>query len=106
MPFTPINTLVGGALLHQSTANLLADTGRVLGISGIVDGAVLGNGESWRWAILTGLVVGPAMGLATGISRVYASDPLAGWELIPAGRAITAGLLVGFGSRVRNNELL
>lgn len=100
MPFTPINTLVGGALLHVSTSSLLADTGRVLGISGILESGIFGVDAKWQRAVLLGLLLGPALGSLAGLQDVYASEALLGWAGISASRAAFAGLLVGFGSRV------
>lgn len=99
-----MNTLIGGALLHLSTSSLLGDTGHVLGISGITESALFGSpstSTSWQKAVLGGLLVGPTIAWATGVDGIYAGDVLAGWSGIGIGRASLAGLLVGFGSRVR-----
>lgn len=100
MTFTPIETLLGGVLLHLSTSTLLTDTGRVLGISGVVDGALLGDGESWRWATIVGLLSGPVV---SHVFRLRGSFPDSGsgsWAVMGMGRLMLAGVLVGFGSRV------
>ena len=102
MPYTPIETLVGGYLLHLSSSSLLSDTGKVFGISGIVSQALLGPGprEKWRWAVIIGLVAGPIIGEAVGLEGTYASDAIAGWRDIVLGRGVIAGALVGLGSKV------
>ncbi len=100
MPFTPIDTALGGLLLHLSTSTLLADAGRVLGISGILDGALFGSCENWRWSILTGLVLGPVVARLTGLSECMPDLGVEAWTVQSAGRLGLAGLLVGFGSKV------
>ena len=93
--FTPIASLVGGALIGLSAVMLLALTGRLAGISGIVvrlfppyeDGEFAG-----RLAFVAGLVVAPVVVLAvTGRLPV---------QTIQAHGAVLmlAGFLVGFGS--------
>lgn len=102
MPYTPIETLVGGYLLHLSSSSLLSDTGKVFGISGIVSQALLGASlrEKWRWAVIVGLLAGPVIGEAVGLEGTYASDAIAGWRDIALGRGVIAGALVGLGSKV------
>jgi hypothetical protein len=93
--FTPIASLVGGALIGLSAVMLLALTGRLAGISGIVvrlfppyeDGEFAG-----RLAFVAGLVVAPVVVLAvTGRLPV---------QTIQAHGAVLmlAGFFVGFGS--------
>lgn len=98
MPFTPYQTLVGGYLLHLSTSSLLTLTGRVLGISGIVDGATLGDKARWRWSVLAGILAGPVIALCLGDLGV--DDGVQMWAGLPWGRVGAAGFLVGLGSRV------
>ncbi|TXT04310.1 hypothetical protein VHUM_04197 [Vanrija humicola] len=102
MPFTPLETLAGGALLHLSTSSLLSATGRVFGISGVLDGALLGDGAGWRRALVAGLVAGPLVAAATGLSAIAAvpSSGAALWAELGLARLAAAGLLVGFGSRL------
>ncbi|WVQ82714.1 hypothetical protein IAT38_004846 [Cryptococcus sp. DSM 104549] len=100
MPFTPMQTFVGGLLLHISTSQLLADTGRVFGISGIVDGAVWGKREGWRWAVVGGLVLAPAVGAAAGLKGLYPGDGLSVLRGVRWERLALAGALVGVGSRL------
>jgi uncharacterized membrane protein YedE/YeeE len=102
MPFTPVQTYLGGVLLHLSTSSLLVETGRVFGISSVLDGAIWGDGALWRWAILTGLVAGPALAASTGIGAAFAVPDagLASWAALSGSRLALAGALVGFGSKV------
>jgi len=96
--------LVGGALLHVSTSSLLSDTGRVLGISGIAESAILANGR-WQRQVVLGLLLGPTLGYVLGIEGIYAGDAMRGWSGISLMRGALAGLLVGFGSRVSESPI-
>ncbi|ODO07154.1 hypothetical protein L198_00733 [Cryptococcus wingfieldii CBS 7118] len=98
--FTPIETLLGGVFLHLATSQFLTDTGRVFGISSIVDGAVLGQHEGWRLAATGGLVVGPLVGALTGLTEVYPGHALLAVQAIDVRRIAVAGVLVGLGSRL------
>lgn len=99
--FTPVEGLVGGAIIGLAIAIWLGLYGRIAGISGILGGALFGHerGErSWRWFFLVGLVAGAAVYLA--IARdlpgtYYRIDLQGGWPLM-----LVAGLLVGFGTRL------
>jgi len=93
--FTPVASLLGGALIGASAVLLMSLTGRIAGVSGIAarllppyeDGAFNG-----RLAFVTGLVAAPILVLIA-FGRLPA-------QTIEA-NALTlalAGLLVGFGS--------
>ena len=93
--FTPIASLIGGALIGLSAVLLMAFEGRIAGISGIASrllppwgGEALGG----RAAFVLGLVGAPFLWMtATGqgvMQTVSANVPL----------MVVAGLLVGFGS--------
>lgn len=93
--FTPIASLLGGALIGLSAVLLMWATGRIAGISGIAsrlfppyeDGVFAG-----RLAFVAGLVAAPVLvRLATG--SLPAQSIAAGTPLL-----IVAGLLTGFGS--------
>jgi uncharacterized membrane protein YedE/YeeE len=91
-----IGGLTGGVLIGVAAALLLALTGRIAGISGILGGLIASRerGEKlWRAAFLVGLVIGPAL-----YRLFYGALPL---ELQAEGPPlIAAGLLVGFGTRL------
>jgi uncharacterized membrane protein YedE/YeeE len=98
--FTPLASLIGGALIGLSAVFLLLLNGRIAGISGITAGLLSFSGStpdrSWRIAFVAGLVAAPlALTLMSGeppdISFV-ASTPV----------MILAGLLVGFGTVLGN----
>lgn len=93
--FTPLASLLGGALIGASAVMLMAAKGRIAGVSGIAvrllppyaDGELAG-----RLAFILGIVVAPLVVLlATGTAPVPSIE--AGPALL-----VLAGLLVGFGS--------
>ena len=93
--FTPLASLLGGALIGASAVALMATLGRIAGISGIAvrllppyeDGGFAG-----RLAFVLGLVVAPLLvALVTGtlpVPQIEAGPPT----------LLVAGLLVGFGA--------
>jgi hypothetical protein len=92
--FTPLEGLLGGALIGLASALLLYTDGRVAGISGIFARALVPvRGDfAWRAAFLLGLPLGAAAVIrATGDLHGFAIT--ASWPVLIAG-----GLLVGFGT--------
>jgi hypothetical protein len=93
-PFDPVSALVGGALIGLAAVLLMLLNGRIAGVSGILGGALAGDGRAWRLAFLAGLVAAPllmgALGDPLPVPRVPAS-----WAIV-----VAAGLLVGFGTRL------
>jgi uncharacterized protein len=86
-----LKPLVGGVLIGLASWLVLASLGRVTGISGIVSAALMGEkGSEWRWAFVTGLVLGGALfaWLLHTPTHAMRSPQLLG----------VAGLLVGFGT--------
>lgn len=96
--FTPFSALIGGALIGLAAVVLLATSGRVAGISGILAGAVSrsSDGRSWRLAFLIGLLLGCALVSRIGGGAVPV-QMIAGTPAL-----VVAGLLVGFGTRMAN----
>lgn len=97
IPSEWIRALQGGAMIGLSASLLLAFTGRVAGISGIVGGLLIPRpGEvAWRLIFVLGLVLGGALALAWSPSAFTPGEA-------PIGAVILGGLLVGFGTRVGN----
>lgn len=93
--FTPLPSLLGGALIGASALLLWLGLGRVAGISGILGAlpAVPAAERPWRLAFLAGLVAAPAL-LALFVAVPQASAQPG------AARLLVAGLLVGFGTRL------
>jgi uncharacterized protein len=93
--FTPFPAAIGGALIGLAVALLMLTTGRIAGISGIVDG-LIGNagGKGWRAAFIAGLILAPLLARLVGFTLPMPQMP-ASWVVIAG-----AGLLVGFGTRL------
>lgn len=94
MPQEWLFALAGGILIGVSVSLMLALNGRVTGISGILDRALVKNQKDnlWRWMFLAGLLVG---GLILQLTRPESFEN----SLQPGlGTVIVAGLLVGFGT--------
>lgn len=92
-----IQSLAGGLLIGLSAALLLLGSGRIAGISGVVGGLVEGDAgpHRWRLGFLAGLLL-PAL-----LWRL-AGHGIPGELALGTPLAITAGLLVGFGTRLGN----
>jgi hypothetical protein len=94
IPFTPVQSTIGGLLIGAAAVLLWTGLGRIAGISGIVGGLVTAPGPDrpWRLAFLTGLIAAPVLyGLAGG------SVPRPAIAASPS-VVIVAGLLVGIGT--------
>jgi uncharacterized membrane protein YedE/YeeE len=94
-PFTPIASLLGGALIGLSAVLLMWTTGRIAGVSGIAARLFPPYEDrqfAGRLAFVAGLVVAPILvRLVTGSlpqQTIAAATPL----------LIVAGLLTGFGA--------
>ena len=92
--FTPVASLLGGAMIGLAAVWLMATTGRIAGISGIVSRLIppVSGQMGMGLAFVIGLLLAaPLFHLATGsapIQTVSSNLPL----------LAVAGLLVGFGS--------
>ena len=98
--FTPIASLLGGALIGLSAVMLMAFSGRIAGVSGIAarllppfrDREFLGRDFSGRFAFVAGLIAAPLI-------VPFASGRLPAQSIETGGVVLViAGLLVGFGS--------
>jgi uncharacterized protein len=93
--FTPIASLLGGALIGASAVLLMTSHGRIAGISGIVARLLppyADNGLSGRLAFVLGLLAAPfAVSAVTGLAVM---QTVSGNLALMVG----AGLLVGFGT--------
>jgi uncharacterized membrane protein YedE/YeeE len=96
--FTPMTSLAGGVLVGLAATMLLAIDGKIAGISGIVVGLLrpVARDTAWRATFVLGLVVGGAM--------LHAASPetVAFTVARSSGTIVSAGLLVGLGSRLAN----
>lgn len=96
--FTPWSSAAGGALIGLAAVWLLAATGRIAGISGILNRLLPPYGDQlWmeRLAFIVGLVVAPLLYISAGGSIVQTVS--SNFALL-----VAAGLLVGFGSTIGN----
>lgn len=94
--FTPGSAALGGLIIGAAAALLFLALGRIAGISGIVGRALVpGDGESrgWRIAFVLGLPLGAAL-----VSAVAGPLELTVEASFPM--LVSAGLLVGFGTRL------
>ena len=95
--FTPLNALVGGALIGVAATLLFAGAGRIAGISGMLNSAIEEHHErSWRLLFLLGLLAGAGLWFALG------NPPLPARTNFPLPWLLLAGLLVGMGTRLGN----
>jgi uncharacterized protein len=93
--FTPWTSLAGGVTLGFAAALLLLLVGRILGISGIVDGALTARDREfgWRATFLLGLLAAPT------VLRLFVAPTPPNIETRWTQLTI-AGVLVGFGTRL------
>ncbi len=89
-----VSALIGGALIGVSAVLLMAFSGRIAGVSGIVSGLLPpkpADDRTWRIAFILGLVLAPtALTILTGDNRI--GVPTVGPVLL-----VASGLLVGVG---------
>lgn len=90
--FTPLQSLLGGALIGLSAVLLMAFHGRIAGMSGILAGLLPGaESRSWRLAFLAGAVAAPFLIIMlTGAEIPFHSETPLVWT-------IASGLIVGIG---------
>ena len=89
--------LAGGILIGLGAVLLLWSIGRIAGISGIASGAIEGarGDRAWRFAFLAGIMLAGAVAL-----QFLPAPPRA--LTGPAPLLLSAGFLVGFGTRLGN----
>jgi uncharacterized membrane protein YedE/YeeE len=96
--FTPLASLIGGAVIGLAASLLLLGDGRIAGISGIVGGLLTpGAGDTaWRALFVAGLFVG-------GLGLRVVDPALLRMDLDRSvGALVASGLLVGFGTALGN----
>jgi uncharacterized membrane protein YedE/YeeE len=95
--FTPWTSLLGGVLLGIAAGALFLNSGRILGITGILEGLLIPKSEDspWRFAFLLGMFAAPlAAKLILPTDLMHVPRIEASWLMVAV-----AGLLVGFGTR-------
>jgi uncharacterized protein len=90
--FTPLQSLLGGALIGLSAVLLMALHGRIAGMTGILTGVIPPVSSEWRWraAFLAGAAVTPLLYQTVG-RHIAFSVP------VPTLALAGGGLLVGIG---------
>jgi len=95
--FTPIPSLVGGLILGGAATGLLLTNGKILGISGILNGSTniqtTVSDRTWRLSFLSG-----SLAVASGLAAFYPSAFGPAVPLQSTFQTLLAGGLVGFGT--------
>ena len=96
--FTPISAMIGGVLIGLSVVWLMAASGRIAGISGIVGGGLAADkgDRLWRVTFVAGLLLGPIL-----VGTIYPEYLVANFQKGGV-YMILAGILVGWGTRLGN----
>lgn len=91
--FTPVLSLLGGALIGLSAVLLMAFHGRIAGMTGVLTGLLPPVSSDWAWraAFLAGAVVAPMLILGLSDHAIAYSSP------VPTPWIIIGGLIVGAG---------
>lgn len=90
--FTPLASLLGGALIGLSAVLLMALHGRITGMTAILSGIVLPLAPDWQWraAFLAGAILAPLVWLLAG-------NPIPFDVPASTGMLLFGGFLVGVG---------
>lgn len=96
--------LLGGLLMGTACIGLVLFNGRILGVSGVLGGALsIGRDAPWRWAFIGGMVVAGLLAslaypaaFVIDLDRSYAAT-LGGGLLIGAGTQLGSGCTSGHG---------
>ena len=95
--FTPLQSLIGGALIGLSAVLLMGLHGRIAGMTGILSGIVPPLAPDWQWraAFLAGAIVAPLLFLLAG-GEIAISVP------VSIAALAVGGVLVGIGVHFGN----
>jgi uncharacterized membrane protein YedE/YeeE len=96
--FTPLSSLLGGALIGLSITLLLLFNGRMAGVSGIMKGLFQSpkNEAIWRFTFLLGLALG------VFLVQFFSTEPLLTHQPAPLWLIAIGSFLVGIGTRLSN----
>jgi len=95
--FTPWPALLGGILLGIAASILFLNSGRILGITGILEGLLTpkSSDSPWRFSFLLGIFAAPLVAKFILPANLLSPPRIdANWITV-----VAAGLLVGFGTR-------
>ena len=95
--FTPFASLTGGIILGVASAIFILINGRILGISGILGGLLppKAGDTTWRIAFMLGLFAAPTVFHAVVPAQFITAPRIDATDWM----VVTAGLLVGIGTR-------
>jgi len=90
--FTPLQSLLGGALIGLAAVLLMALHGRIAGMTGILTGVIPPVSSDWPWraAFIAGAIAAPLVMLLAG-KEIPFSVP------VPTTALVVGGFLVGIG---------
>jgi len=98
--FTPVASLLGGALIGVSAVLLMLTLGRIMGATGILSGVIFPSSrQDWGWRVmmLAGMLCGPiGFGLLTGDTPTI-SVPVTPMMIIVGGLIVGVGVTLGSG---------
>lgn len=88
--------LTGGLLMGTASASLFVLNGKILGISGVLGGAlkVRSSEAQWRWAFIAGMLI------AGGVMTVVMPGAFENTIVRSSGATLLAGTLVGVGTQL------
>ncbi|NDR58608.1 YeeE/YedE family protein [Aliiruegeria sabulilitoris] len=96
--FTPLASLFGGVLIGLAAVLLMAAIGRVMGATGILSAAIFAEDDrAWRWALLAGMISGPAFYLMVTGNWPEITVPVSALALIVGGFLVGIGVSYGSG---------
>ena len=96
--FTPLASLFGGVLIGLASVLLMAAVGRIMGATGILSAAVFAEDDrAWRWALLAGMVSGPALFLLITGDWPEITVPVSTLAMIIGGFLVGIGVSYGSG---------
>ena len=104
MPQDYIMGLAGGLLMGMGCIGLFLFNGRILGVSGLLGGALsLSSEAGWRWSFIVGMIIAGALtllvypsGFVINIHRSLAATIIGGL-LVGAGTQLGSGCTSGHG---------
>ena len=96
--FTPLASLAGGVLIGIASILLMLVSGRIMGATGILSGAIWGpQGRDWRIALLAGMATGPLVLLALTGSFPAIEVPVSTLAMVLGGVLVGIGVTFGGG---------
>ena len=97
--FTPLVSLLGGALIGLASVMLMAFHGRIAGMTGILTGLLPPVSSDWAWraAFIAGAIIAPALMVTFTEQTVGFASPVPTPWLIIGGLIVGAGVFFGSG---------